>query len=230
MPVLHRPVAGVVRRAGDRLTSQAVRRLVHRTLTGRLRDSRDVLRGRLTRADVDAIWADTTETYATLARDLPSEPTVGSRLAVRLAAWTLALDRALQAHGTPAADAHALTSDVAWAAYRPAVMVKSFPARVLIRDRRARLAAHLRAQQRFPFNAPGWHGEPVGTDGLAIDMTRCPIAAYLRSRGGADVCVAAWCAQDGPVAELWGARLERIGTLAAGADVCDFRYAVATDR
>jgi hypothetical protein len=51
---------------------------------------------------------------------------------VRLAAWTLALDRALQARGVTATDS------------------------------------------RTP---PGWRFTPVGSDGTAVDITHCPIAA-----------------------------------------------------
>jgi hypothetical protein len=143
---------------------------------------------------------------------------------VRLAAWTLALDRALQARGVTAADSRTLSADAAWAAYRPFVAASTLPARLLLRNPPARLRALARSQQRFPFNPPGWRFTPAVGDGSAVDITHCPIATYLRSQGAAGLCVAAWCGQDGPVAERWGAQLRRAGTLAAGAPACDFRY------
>ena len=212
---------------GDRAVRALVFRLVRHVLIGRLRDSGEPLRGRLTRHDIADILDHAATEFTRLAAALPEEPTVGSRLLVRLAAWTLAVDRALQSHTVPAADAHTLAADIAWAAYRPFVAVSSVPARFCVRGSRARVRALLRSQQRFPFNQPGWRFDRIGDEGLAIDMTHCPIAAYLSSQGAADLCVAAWCAQDGPVAEQWGAVLRRTGTLATGARVCDFRYDVA---
>ena len=209
---------------GDQVVRVLVLRVARRVLAGRLRDTADPLRGRLTRHEVGVILAGAVAEFARLACGLPHEPTAGSRLCVRLAAWTLALDRALQADGVSAADSRTLTADVAWAAYRPFVAASALPARLLVRDPRARLRALARSQQRFPFNPPGWRFTPAGGDGSAVDITHCPIAAYLLSRDAGSLCVAAWCGQDGPVAERWGAQLRRTGTLATGAAACDFRY------
>ena len=209
---------------GDQVIRLVVFRVARRVLTGRLRNTSDPLGGRLTRHEVTRILGGATAEFARLARGLPDEPTAGSRLCVRLAAWTLALDRALQARGLTAADSRTLTADVAWAAYRPFVAASALPALLFVREPRARLRALARSGQRFPFNQPGWRFNPVGSDGSAVDITRCPIAAYLLSQGAAGVCVAAWCGQDGPVAEWWGAQLRRTGTLATGAAACDFRY------
>jgi hypothetical protein len=199
-------------------------RVAKRVLTGRLRDTSDPLRGRLTRHEVNSILGGAAAEFARLAQSLPDEPTAGSRLCVRLAVWTLALDRALQARGVTATDSRTLTADVAWAAYRPFVAASTLPARLLVRSPQARLRALARSQQRFPFNPPGWRFTPAGGDRSAVDITHCPIAAYLLSHDAAALCAAAWCGQDGPVAERWGAQLRRTGTLATGAAACDFRY------
>lgn len=212
------------RAVGDQVIRVLVFRMARRVLTGRLRDTGDPLRGRLTRHEVGVILAAAVAEFARLACGLPDEPTAGSRLCVRLAAWTLALYRALQAHGVSAADSRTLTADVAWAAYRPLMAASALPARLLVRDPRARLRALARSQQRFPFNPPGWRFTPAGGGGSAVDVTHCPIADYLLSQDAGRLCVAAWCGQDGPVAERWGAQLRRTGTLATGAAACDFRY------
>ena len=212
---------------GDPVLRVLVFRVARRVLTGRLRDTSDPLGGRLARPEVTGILDGAAAEFARLARGLPAEPTAGSRLCVRLAVWTLALDRALQARGVTAADSRTLTADVAWAAYRPFVAASALPARLFVREPRARLRALARSGQRFPFNPPGWEFNPVVGDGSAVDITYCPIAAYLLSQGAASLCVAAWCGQDGPVAERWGARLRRTGTLATGAAACDFRYDIS---
>jgi hypothetical protein len=209
---------------GDQVMRTVVFHVARHVLTGRLRDTSDPLRGRLTRHQVNSILGGAHAEFRRLACGLPDEPTAGSRVCVRLAAWTLALDRALQARGVTATDARTLTADVAWAAYRPFVAASAIPARWFMRDSRARLRALARPQQRFPFNPPGWRFSPAGSDGSAMDITHCPIADYLHSQGAAGLCVAAWCGRDGPAAERWGAQLRRTGTLATGAAVCDFRY------
>ena len=42
--------------------------------------------------------------------------------------------------------------------------------------------------------------------------------------GEGDLCYATFCQLDFPLAEQWGGRFERTGTLAIGAPVCDFRW------
>ncbi len=146
---------------GDQVIRVLVFRVARRVLTGRLRDTSEPLRGRLTRHEVNSILGGAAAEFARLAQRLPEEPTAGSRLCVRLAAWTLALDRALQARGVTAADSRTLTADVAWAAYRPFVAASTLPARLLVRNPGARLRALARSQQRFPFNPPGSAGHPA---------------------------------------------------------------------
>jgi ubiquinone biosynthesis protein len=65
---------------------------------------------------------------------------------------------------------------------------------------------------------------PGGEDVVAFDVRRCPVAEYFRAQGLSQVCVDAWCNLDLPLARKWGARLERTGTLAQGAERCDFRW------
>jgi hypothetical protein len=55
-------------------------------------------------------------------------------------------------------------------------------------------------------------------------MLRCPVADYLGQRDAADLCASSWCNLDYALAEMWGARLERSGTLVSGDACCDFRF------
>lgn len=59
---------------------------------------------------------------------------------------------------------------------------------------------------------------------LVFDCLRCPVAEYFVRHGEGDLCYATFCRLDFPLAEQWGGRLERAGTLAIGAPVCDFRW------
>jgi ubiquinone biosynthesis protein len=59
---------------------------------------------------------------------------------------------------------------------------------------------------------------------VAFDVHRCPVADYFRREGRAPLCVPTFCDLDFPLARVWGAVLERTGTLAGGAPRCDFRW------
>ncbi|MEO7582161.1 MAG: L-2-amino-thiazoline-4-carboxylic acid hydrolase, partial [Ferruginibacter sp.] len=47
---------------------------------------------------------------------------------------------------------------------------------------------------------------------------------YFLSKGLSKFCTKTWCSLDYRLAELWHAKLERTGTIAGGADKCDFRW------
>ena len=77
---------------------------------------------------------------------------------------------------------------------------------------------------KLEFTEPSYHHRRVpvsGGDGF--DMLRCPIADYLKSQDASDLCVTAFCSLDFGIFELIGLHLERSGTIAGGAELCDFR-------
>ena len=41
-----------------------------------------------------------------------------------------------------------------------------------------------------------------------------------------DFCTNTWWKLDYPLAELWNAKLERTGSIASGAEICDFKWIV----
>ena len=64
---------------------------------------------------------------------------------------------------------------------------------------------------------------------VALHCLKCPIAAYFRAHHTSELCVNTWCKLDYPLARQWGSELTRIGTIASGATVCDFRWKAVTD-
>ena len=94
-------------------TRQAGRRLI----VGRQRSS-DPASGRFTRSDIDRVVSRAWVTFADLSVDFPSQPTVGSRLNVRLACLTLAFFRALMEYGVACPYAIELTADLTGSFYR----------------------------------------------------------------------------------------------------------------
>jgi L-2-amino-thiazoline-4-carboxylic acid hydrolase len=71
-------------------------------------------------------------------------------------------------------------------------------------------------------------GEVSVPGGYGLDVTRCPMADYFRDLGLGPLCEQTICVQDERVAREYGGpagiRFTRQGTIAGGAERCDFRY------
>jgi len=93
-------------------------RAAHHVLVGRHRVRRSLDRGRFTRADVDDLLKSAWVHYAERVGKLRPEPTVGSRMNVRLACFTMSFFNALLAIGTDRQYAIELVADAAWRVYR----------------------------------------------------------------------------------------------------------------
>jgi hypothetical protein len=206
-------------------------RAARHVLVGRARAQRSPDRGRFTREDVDGLLRNAWVEYAGRAQELPHEPTVGSRMNVRLACFTMSFFNALLAFGTDRAYAIELVADAAWRVYRLWSTIALGLAR-LTPGKRTALAFAVSKQGnhknhvslRFPFNAPGYVIEPAAADrGTAFDVVRCPIADYFRREGAIDLCTSSWCNLDYALAEMTREKLVRTKTLVRGDDRCDFR-------
>ena len=196
-----------------------------RVLTGRRRSLQRPEAGRFSGTDVDAVLRRLWRTYDELAPGIRDEPTLGARMNVRLACATVAAHRALAASGVEEREAADLIADIAWVVYERWGALPKLVARLASRDPGRRLAIATTLFRRFPFGPPGYVIEDVAADGhVAFDVRRCPVGEYFLSQGLAEVCVATWCNQDYALAELWGGRFERTGTLVEGADRCDMRW------
>lgn len=203
------------------------KRAARHVLIGRVRAPQSPGEGRFTRDNVDDLlngaWVD----YAMRSKKLSREPTIGSRMNVRLACFTMSFFEALMAAGTDRDYAIELISDTAWRVYR----LWSGVALVLARVTPGKTTSLAFAVNRggglslsFPFNAPGYLIKPVPTaSGTAFDVVRCPIAEYFRSESAIDLCTASWCNLDYALAELTHEKLIRTKTLVRGDGLCDFR-------
>lgn len=115
---------GAAVRAADPMTTTKLvfkpitRHAARRTLIGRNRSRHEPQRGRFTRADIDRLIAQAWAAYDREAASLPPQPTLGSRLNLRLACLTVGLFRALLDAGTERAYAVDLVSDTTWSVYR----------------------------------------------------------------------------------------------------------------
>ncbi|HVA05551.1 MAG TPA: L-2-amino-thiazoline-4-carboxylic acid hydrolase [Acidimicrobiales bacterium] len=197
-------------------------------IVGRARSRTDPGRGRFTRADLRRLLGSTWTRFSRLAPDLPSEPTVGSRQNVALAALTLAMLEALLEEGIERTYAIELVGDACWKVYAQWGRLPRLMSCLKSRDPLQRVRTSVNLFLRFPFNPPGYLFEDQPEpQGRALDIDRCPVSDYLVSRGAGDLAVGSWCNLDFELARMWGGTLERSGSLAGGAPLCDFRFKVA---
>jgi ubiquinone biosynthesis protein len=167
------------------------------------------------------------ELYRKLEPSVPRETTVGGDLMVHLAAFTIAMYRALVQKNHSREEAMQLVYDMTWRAYSKMGEVPWLVSGKVGQDSYRRLRFAVDAFLTFPFSSPSYQWEQVdgGERVYAFNMIRCPVADYFRSQGLQDLCVQTWCNLDFPLARQWGgALLERTGTLAGGAPRCDFRW------
>ncbi len=190
------------------------------------RATRGVLREQIEDRYLPDVFCSATRLYRAASQDVPKEKTVGARVMLRLAVFTIALFRSLQAHGVPAGEARALTSEIAWRVYRMLAWAPWKLTRVISNDPLVRVKAAMDLFMRFPYSRPGYSMGYVGTGKrvVAFDVSRCPVAEYFEREGLSDLCTASFCDLDFPLASEWGLELHRARTLARGADHCDFRY------
>jgi hypothetical protein len=208
------------------LTTHAARHV----LVGRNRAPLSPAQGRFTREDVDDLLKTAWVDYAMRSGKLSPEPTVGSRMNVRLACFTMSFFDALLAIGTDRAYAIEIVADAAWRVYRLWSVIALGLARLRPGKTTSLAFAVSKGGERsnlslsFPFNAPGYLIEAVSVDrGAAFDVVRCPIADYFRKEDSVDLCTASWCNLDYALAELTHEKLIRTKTLVRGDDRCDFR-------
>jgi len=211
----------------DRMLRVILGSAARRCWVGRNRSPGRPEAGRITRRETNRVVSRALRELESCAAEANAEPSLGARMNVRLAGVTLAAYRALTAAGIEKTYATELVSDAAWWVYEKWGWLATGLAWVARRDPLGRLRFATDLFRSFPFNAPGYLMEDISAaHEVAFDVRRCPVAEYFRRHGASVVCVETWCNLDYALAEQWGGRLERAGTLAAGADRCDFRWKV----
>ena len=162
--------------------------------------------------------------YLQLRLQVSDQPTLGGTLMVHLAAMSTAFYQELTLRGQQKEAATQLFYDIAWKVY-----VKMGKLSWWLAGRGNRYQHLLKATKlfrRFPFNSPSyvWQNVETTSNVVSFNCVKCPVAEYFQSKGLSEFCVATWCALDYPLAEMWDAKLERTGSIAGGAEICDFRW------
>jgi len=145
---------------------------------------------------------------------------------VHLSAVTIAMYQVLLAAGQSKEGATSLIYEMAWLVYTKMSEVPWAMAGFFSQDAYEKVRFATTAFRQFPFSAPSYKWQDVdAVPGVAaFNCLKCPVAEYFRSHHLSELCVNTWCKLDYPLARQWGAELERTGTIAGGAPVCDFRW------
>lgn len=212
----------------QRLYRPVVAHAARAAFVGKNRMRNDAERGRFTSAEVNNFVREAWRQVNQMAPNLHDQPTLGSRMNVMLACLCYSMLTVLLARGIEREYVIELIADVAWNVYRKWAVVPKLMARFATHDPSRRMNFCVNAFLRFPFNPPGYEVERLASgNGIAFNILSCPVARYFAKQGAADLCVGSWCNQDFALAEMWGGRLQRTGTLAGGASHCDFRFGTA---
>ena len=154
------------------------------------------------------------------------QPTLGAVFSTHAAALVLEMHQTLLRHGVTAADSHRLVYDIGWSVYRQMAEPPLLIASAFTRDPRKRLKLATDLFRSFPFGSPsyGWRDVSSPDGAIAFDCVKCPVAEFFASQNASELCVQTFCRLDFPLAETWGGQLKRTGTIASGAQLCDFRW------
>lgn len=179
----------------------------------------------------ERVLAQTWNRYYELEPSIDIEPTVGAVFTTHAAALILAMHEALVGHGLNPGESYQLIYRILWRLYTQMSEPPLLVASALTRDRRKRLKLATDLFRLFPFGPPAYEWQDVSAaDGsVAFDCVKCPMATFFARHNASELCVETACKLDFPLAEKWGGRLERSGTLASGAPRCDFRWHPANE-
>lgn len=173
---------------------------------------------------VEDVLRETWARYYELEPSIAVASNLGAVFTTHLAAVTLALHGVLIRHGIEPAKSYQLIYDMGWRFYEQLGEAPLLLASAFTRDPHKRLKLATDFFRTFPFGPPGYEWRDVArTDGaIAFDCLKCPVAEFFGNHNSSELCVQTFCRLDFPLAEKWGGRLQRTGTIASGAQKCDF--------
>lgn len=171
----------------------------------------------------EAIW----RMYKKGCRNLEKQETIGASIMVRLAFLTHILYKVLCINGFNKNESINLTAQITWMIYKklttPFWKVTGILTRRPISRVRILMKFHIKC---FPYRGPGYEMEimPSPKNEFRFNVYKCPVAEYFKKRNLSKLCLESWCDLDYKLADLWGVKLERTKTLAAGDDLCNFVF------
>lgn len=182
--------------------------------------------------DIQEILINYWQRYNKQRRDIPKTQTLGGSLMVHLAAMSAAFYEELINRGQKESIATQLFYDIAWIVYQKMGKLSWSIAGWGNKNSYSKLLKATKLFRAFPFNSPSYQWQDVKSekDVVGFNCLKCPVANYFEIKGLSKFCASTWCALDYPLAEMWNAKLERTGSIAEGANQCDFRWKVKNDK
>ena len=190
------------------------------------RHAKMVLKNGPLAGSVKEVMTQTWDRYYEIEPSVAIQPTLGAVFTTHAAALILAMHQTLVRHGIAAATSHRLIYDIGWSVYRQMGEPPLLIGAAFTRDPRKRLKLATDLFRSFPFGSPSYQWrDAFSQDGaIAFDCVKCPVAEFFASQNASELCVQTFCRLDFPLAETWGGELKRTGTIASGAERCDFRW------
>lgn len=187
-----------------------------------------VLSAHFSKEEINEILSGYWKRYLKLKTDVPILPTIGGSVAVHLAAMSTAFYEELIARKISEKETTQIFYEIAWKVYIKMGKFSWWIAGFGNREGQSRLLKATQLFRAFPFNSPSYKWEDVQTNDKVVgfNCTKCPVAEYFKEKNMSDFCTNTWCKLDYPLAELWDSKLERTGSIASGAEICDFRWIV----
>ncbi len=188
------------------------------------RAARRVIAEQLGGPVADRVIARADRSYPDIAGRIPPSGR-GARHLLRMGSYAIALLDALVDSAVEPQAASGLISDAVFATIRPSRDALALVGRLRSRDHLRRALWTSGIARRFYYSTPDWVMEDVPVaGGFGMDVTRCIVAEFFASMGMGELCQQVICDQDERDATYRGIVFKRTGTLAGGADRCDFRY------
>ena len=171
------------------------------------------------------IWQRTLARQAELRQQRPQH-SFGVDRFLRFMEWDLALYGAVQEHGLSQGQASRLIEEINWEMFGAGTAnVFSF-SRLRSAKRQMRVQWILDLMFAVLFTKPFRKQVVPSTEGIAFDVTVCPVADYFKQHGVPELTRFAACNLDHRMAQTWGVKLNRSQTIAAGDVRCDFRFQI----
>ena len=145
-------------------------------------------------------------------------------LMIRYAEWCCAVYYAVQEHGMSQTNSGVFVESIMSDAYRPVPAAMFKLSRLRSANRETRVRWLLGMITRYFFTSPFVHQDLPSEDGVAFDVTVCPLADYFKDQGVPELTPHAACNLDYGAAQEMGVDLVRNQTITDGASHCDFRW------
>jgi hypothetical protein len=174
------------------------------------------------------VWQRTFALQAEFQNQRPQH-SLGVNQFLRFMEWDGALYRAVQEHGMTQAQASQLIEEINWELFGAGTANVFLFSRLRSAKLQTRVQWVLDLLFAVLFTKPFRKQAVPVNEGIAFDVTVCPVADYFQQQGVPELTRFAACNLDHRMAQTWGVKLARTRTIAEGNSYCDFRFQIPHD-